>query len=54
MIKRAKLNRCAHCSSQDNLHITFDRDGRMYFICSVHKLILDEMIRAAAKVGVAL
>jgi len=54
MIKKAKLNTCAHCPSNENLHIVFDVHGRMYFICSVHKLLLDKLCEAAARAGVTL
>lgn len=54
MIKKAKLNSCAHCNSQENLHAAFDGEGKLYFICSVHKLLLDSLIKEAAKAGVRL
>lgn len=54
MIPVSKLNQCAHCKERRNLHVTFSNDGRMYFICSVHKLMLDALIAEAAKVGVRL
>lgn len=54
MIKKSKLNTCAHCKSKENLHTVFDNDGRLYFICTAHKIILDALVDEAAKVGVRL
>ena len=54
MIAKSKLNSCAHCASRKNLHAVFTSDGKLYFICSVHKLLLDKLIEAAAKAGVDL
>jgi len=54
VIPRSKLNRCEHCSSQKNLSIVFSSNGRMYFICQSHKLLLDALIAEAAKAGISL
>lgn len=54
MIAKAKLNKCAHCNTRENLHPVFDRDGRLYFICTTHKTLLDALIKEAAKAGVRL
>ena len=54
MIKKAKLNTCAHCQSKENLHMVFDADKKMYFICSTHKILLDSLIESTARLGVRL
>ena len=54
MIKKSKLNSCAHCKSKENLHAVFDSEKKLYFICSIHKLLLDSLIESASKVGVRL
>ena len=51
---KSKLNKCAHCASRNDLQATFDKDGRLYFICRTHKMILDALIADAAKLGIAL
>jgi hypothetical protein len=51
---KSKLNRCAHCKSNEDLLTVFSNDGHMYFICRVHKFMLDSLIEEAAKIGVKL
>lgn len=46
MIKKCKLNSCAHCKTKENLHPTFSTDGKLYFVCSLHKTILNHLDKA--------
>ena len=48
---KRKLNKCAHCDCRETT-VTYGRDGHMYFICLIHWLILQAMIREAAKMGI--
>jgi len=49
MIKKAKLNSCAHCSARENLEVVFSAPPvrRMYFLCPIHKMLLDALLREA-------
>lgn len=42
-IPKCKLNTCAHCKSQINLEVVFSKCGKMYFLCPIHKMMLDEL-----------
>lgn len=55
MIRKSKLNSCAHCPCRENLHVVFTKPERkMYFICSTHKVLLDALVEASARVGISL
>ncbi len=51
---KSKLNQCAHCAARTDLKAVFSTCGRLYFVCTVHKLHLDLLIAVAAKAGVRL
>lgn len=54
VIRKAKLNSCETCRSKENLHVTFDAEGKLYFLCTNHKFLLNSLITAAAKIGIRL
>lgn len=46
-----KLNSCDHCGTKKQLSWQEGTNGRVYFLCRPATLILDAMIRDAAKAG---
>lgn len=49
-----KLNVCDTCGTHHGLAMHFRSDGRLYFLCQSHTIILDALLIAAARVGVRL
>lgn len=49
-----KLNACDTCGTHHGLAMHFRADGRLYFLCQAHTIILEALIADAARVGVRL
>jgi plastocyanin len=50
---KRKLNRCAHCDERTTA-VTFSSDGRLYFLCRPHRMLLMLLVDVAARHGVKL
>jgi hypothetical protein len=46
-----KLNSCDHCGAKKQLSLQEGTNGRVYFLCQPATILLDLMIRDAAKAG---
>lgn len=50
-IKKAKLNCCAVCSSQNNLHPKYDVNNKLYFLCNGCCFIDTAVLKELSKLG---
>lgn len=46
-----RLNSCDHCGTKKQLSLQEGTNGRVYFLCQPATILLDLMIRRAARAG---